>query len=100
VQAPNGPWWLRVLSNPQTLANVVAFGAALLLLYTAAVEWPRQANRFYQILEEGRDVGRENQRLLREGEKQQHRREEMITEFRLALKELQTELKRLKEKEK
>lgn len=70
------PWFLRVFSSPALLANVIAFGAALLLLYTAAVEWPRQTERFYERLQEQRDATREaaaaqkdNQRLIAENQR-------------------------------
>lgn len=99
AEIPNGsPWWVKLFSNPATIANVVAFGAALLLLYQAAVEWPKQRERFHGDLQELRDASRDNQRLLIQAEEQQKRREELIREFRKVTAELADEVKRLREK--
>lgn len=63
------PWFLRLFSSPALLANVVAFGAAILLLYTAAIEWPRRVDRFHESMQEQRDASREAAMLLRENQR-------------------------------
>lgn len=65
----NLPWFLRFFANPAMLANVVAFGAAVLLLYTAAVEWPRRVDRFAELMQDQRDAVREQAALVRENQR-------------------------------